>query len=92
MLRDDGPLMPIAGCTDLYVNLNFGTLREKRFLNLWPLDALRGISLRGHTLSIGALTTYTELQHSPLVRRPEARRRGARGGRRPDPEPRNARR
>ncbi len=69
MLRDEGPLTPLAGCTDLYVNLNFGTLKEKRFLNLWPLDALRGIRLRGQTLSIGALTTYTELQRSALVRR-----------------------
>lgn len=68
MLRDEGPLTPLAGCTDVYVNLNFGTLIEKRFLNLWGLDALRGIRLRGATLSIGALTTYTALQRSPLVR------------------------
>jgi len=26
MLRDEGPLVPMAGCTDLYVSLNFGTL------------------------------------------------------------------
>ena len=26
MLRDEGPLVPLAGCTDLYVALNFGTL------------------------------------------------------------------
>ena len=69
MLRDEGPLTPLAGCTDLYVNLNFGTLQEKRFLNLWPLDALRGVRLRNSTLVIGALTTYTALQRSPLVRK-----------------------
>jgi len=34
MLRDEGPLTPLAGCTDLYVSLNFGTLKETRFLNL----------------------------------------------------------
>ena len=27
MLRTDGPLVPLAGCTDVYVGLNFGTLR-----------------------------------------------------------------
>ena len=43
MLRDEGPLTPMAGCTDLYVALNFGTLQETRFLNLWRLDALRTI-------------------------------------------------
>jgi hypothetical protein len=37
MLRDDGPLAPMAGCTDLYVSLNFGTLGATRFLNLWQL-------------------------------------------------------
>jgi len=69
MLRDEGPLVPLAGCTDVYVNLNFGTLPQKRFLNLWALDALRKIEMRGRVLSVGALATYTEMIRSPLVRR-----------------------
>lgn len=69
MLRDEGPLVPLAGCTDLYVALNFGTLRPTRFLNLWNLDALRGIEARGSTLRIGALTTYTDIIKSGVVRR-----------------------
>jgi xanthine dehydrogenase small subunit len=69
MLRDEQPLTPLAGCTDIYVNLNFGTLREKRFLNLWNLGSLRRIAMRGKTLSIGALATYTDLASSPFVRR-----------------------
>jgi CO/xanthine dehydrogenase FAD-binding subunit len=69
MLRDEGPLTPLAGCTDVYVNLNSGTGPNGRFLNLWPLDALRGIRRRGAALSIGALTTYTDLRRSPLVSR-----------------------
>ena len=68
LLRDEGPLTPLAGCTDIYVNLNFGTLREKRFLNLWNLGSLRLIKMRGKTLSIGALATFTDLIRSPLVR------------------------
>ena len=35
MLRDEGPLTPLAGCTDVFVNLNFGTAKETRYLNLW---------------------------------------------------------
>ena len=35
MLRDEGPLVPLAGCTDFYVALNFGTLTQTRFMNLW---------------------------------------------------------
>jgi xanthine dehydrogenase small subunit len=69
MLRDDQPLTPLAGCTDVYVNLNFGTLPQKRFLDLWPLDELRKIELRNTTLSLGALATYADLIRSPLVRR-----------------------
>ncbi len=69
MLRDEGPLVPLAGCTDVYVNLNFGTLPQKRFLNLWALDALRKIEMRGRVLSVGPLATYTEMIRSPLVRR-----------------------
>jgi CO/xanthine dehydrogenase FAD-binding subunit len=69
MLRDEPGLIPLAGCTDVYVNLNFGTLPATRYLNLWRLDALRRIELRGSTLSIGALATYTDLIRSPLVRK-----------------------
>ena len=69
MLRDEGPLVPMAGCTDLYVALNFGTLAPTRFVNLWNLDRLRGIAARGQTLHIGALTTYTDLITSGVIRR-----------------------
>jgi len=69
MLRDEGPISPLAGCTDIYVGLQFGTLPETRFLDLWPLQELRGIADDRGTLRIGALTTYTELIQSALVRR-----------------------
>jgi len=69
MLRDEGPLTPLAGCTDVYVNLNFGTLSDSRFLNLWRLKELRRIALSGRVLSIGALATYTDMIRSRLVRK-----------------------
>lgn len=69
MLRDDRPLAPLAGCTDLYVLLQFGTLRARRFLDLWPLEELRRIRLRGDVLEIGALATYTSIIRSPDVQR-----------------------
>ena len=68
MLRDDGPLVPLAGATDLYVALNFGTLTATRFLDLWPLEPLRRIEMRGEVMSLGALVTYTSLTRSRLVR------------------------
>jgi xanthine dehydrogenase small subunit len=69
MLRDEAPLVPLAGCTDLYVSLNFGTLNDSRFLDLWRLPRLRTIEMRGDLMSIGALATHAELIRSPLVRR-----------------------
>jgi CO/xanthine dehydrogenase FAD-binding subunit len=69
MLRDEGPLTPMAGCTDLYVALNAGTLRDRRFLDLWPLDELRGIHVAGRTLRLGALTTWSEIVRSRTVAR-----------------------
>jgi xanthine dehydrogenase small subunit len=69
LLRDEGPLVPLAGCTDLYVGFYFGTVPGRRFLDLHGLPELRGIRRHGEALVIGALTTYTELIASPLVRR-----------------------
>jgi xanthine dehydrogenase small subunit len=62
------PRTPLAGTTDLYVELNFGILKPRKFLDIWPLDELRTITMRGDTLVIGALATFTALIHSPLVR------------------------
>ena len=67
ILRDDAPRAPLAGCTDVYVGLNFGTLATARFLDIWGLDELRGIEAVDGGMRIGALTTHTELARSPLV-------------------------
>jgi CO/xanthine dehydrogenase FAD-binding subunit len=90
----EAPLLPIAGCTDVYVGLDAGVLPARRFLNLWALDELRGIAVRDDVLVLGALTTHDELDRSPLVRArlpmlaaaaaevggPQIRNRGTLGG------------
>jgi CO/xanthine dehydrogenase FAD-binding subunit len=65
----EAPARPIAGGTDLMVNLT-GEIGEPpdRILDLWRLDELRGIALDGDSLSLGALTTYTEIRRSALCR------------------------
>lgn len=63
----DGVRTPVAGATDVYVSVNFGTLATRRFLNIWGLKELRGIALKGDTVVIGALATYTSLIKSPIV-------------------------
>jgi len=69
MLRDDGPLVPLAGCTDVYVNLRFGADTGRRFIDLWPLAELRGIAGDRDVLRIGALATFSAIAASSLVRR-----------------------
>ncbi|HEY4633618.1 MAG TPA: xanthine dehydrogenase family protein subunit M [Candidatus Limnocylindrales bacterium] len=58
---------PIAGGTDLMVALT-GELGEPpaALVDLWHIDALRGIALDGDHLVLGALTTYTEVRRSAL--------------------------
>lgn len=66
ILRDEKRI-PIAGATDVYVGLNFGTFAERSFLDIWELDELRTISTHDDKLVIGALTSYTALIQSHLV-------------------------
>jgi xanthine dehydrogenase small subunit len=66
ILRDE-QRTPIAGATDVYVALNFGTFAPRRFLDIWALDDLRTISIHEDRLVIGALTTYSSLIQSHLV-------------------------
>jgi len=65
-LRDE-ERTPIAGATDLFVALNFGTLAPRRFVDIWRVDELRSIAVNADTLMIGALVTYTDLIRSPII-------------------------
>ncbi len=79
MLADEPSVTPIAGCTDVFVGLQFGTTGQRQFIDLWHLDELRGIGMdkpeglsprrSSPLLRIGALTTYTEIIASPLIRK-----------------------
>lgn len=69
LLARDPSLTPIAGCTDVYVGLHFGTMPPRRFIDLWQLDELRGITESSGVVRVGALTTYTEIIASTLLRR-----------------------
>jgi CO/xanthine dehydrogenase FAD-binding subunit len=63
------PARPIAGGTDLMVALT-GELGvpPDRIVDLWRLEALRGIAVDGDAISLGALTTYTEIRRSAVCR------------------------
>jgi xanthine dehydrogenase small subunit len=64
-----GPHRPIAGGTDVMVQIT-GELGPPpdRMIDLWRLTELRGIAADGHALTLGALTTYTEIRQSAVCR------------------------
>lgn len=64
----NGQVKLLAGGTDLMVQLHDRVAVAPAYLNIWNLDELRGIQDIGDTLRIGALTTYTQMMRSPLVR------------------------
>ena len=84
---------PIAGGTDLLVELNFDRARPETILNLAEVAELRGWSRENGTLRLGAGLTYTEAMQPPLaellpalaeasrtVGSPQIRNRGTIGG------------
>lgn len=65
----DAPVRPIAGGTDLMVALT-GELGAPpaELVDLWGIEALRGIAIDRGALTLGALTTYTDIRRSPVCR------------------------
>ena len=62
---DDARLL--AGGQSLLASLNMRLSEPRLLVDITGLDALRGISVQGGTLRIGALATHTEIEGSPLI-------------------------
>lgn len=67
--RSPGEWKPFAGGTDLMVLLEAGKLAHRRFLNIWPLADLKGITVAEDSVALGSLTTYTEIRHHEVLAR-----------------------
>ena len=67
--NEPGVWKPFAGGTDLMVLLEAGKLPHHNYLNIWPLRELRGIEITDDHVTLGALTTYTEVQANDVLRR-----------------------
>src|SRR3989440_650452 len=68
LASDSGVWKPFAGGTDLMVLLEAGKLLHKNYLNIWNLPELRGVEVTDAYVSLGALTTYTEIQRHEILR------------------------
>jgi CO/xanthine dehydrogenase FAD-binding subunit len=67
LAQDSGAWKPFAGGTDLMVLLEGGRLTHKNYVNLWNLKELRGIEATDSQITLGGLTTYTEVQNHPVL-------------------------
>lgn len=65
---EPGAWKPFAGGTDLMVLLEAGKLEHRNYVNIWGLSELRGIEASDTHITLGALTTYTEVQSNPILR------------------------
>jgi CO/xanthine dehydrogenase FAD-binding subunit len=66
--RNHGSWKPFAGGTDLMVLLEAGKLPHQNYVNIWNLKELTGIEVNDEFVTLGALTTYTEVHAHPILR------------------------
>src|SRR5438105_9299949 len=70
LLRDEpGVWRPFAGGTDLMVLLEAGKLEHRKFFSVWNLPELRGVEASDEHVTLGALTTYTDVRRDALLSR-----------------------
>jgi CO/xanthine dehydrogenase FAD-binding subunit len=69
LTQSSGGWKPFAGGTDLMVLLEAGKLPHKNYVNIWNLTELRGIEVTETHVTLGALTTYTEVQEHPILQK-----------------------
>jgi len=50
------------------VLLEAGKLQHKKFVSIWGLPELKGIEVTPEAITLGALTTYTDVARHPLLR------------------------
>ena len=68
LAAEPGVWKPFAGGTDLMVLLEAGKLPHKNYLNIWNLPELRGIEVSDSHVTLGALTTFTEMLSHPVLK------------------------
>ncbi|HEY0349971.1 MAG TPA: xanthine dehydrogenase family protein subunit M [Pyrinomonadaceae bacterium] len=69
LAQNNGAWKPFAGGTDLMVLLEAGKLPQKNYVNIWNLKELRGIEVSDDHVTLGALTTYTEVQNHAVLQK-----------------------
>jgi len=69
LARKPGEWKPFAGGTDVMVLFEAGRLEHRRWLDLSLLCELREIIASGESITIGAASTYTDVQADPAIQK-----------------------
>jgi len=69
LAREPGVWRPLAGGTDLMVLFEAGQLPYRKLLSLGRIPELRGMTASQTHVTLGGLTTYTEIQRNEIMQR-----------------------
>jgi CO/xanthine dehydrogenase FAD-binding subunit len=65
--EEPGIWLPIAGGTDVMVVYETGKLRQRKLLSIRGIPELQGIEIEHGAITLGALTTYTQIRQHPVL-------------------------
>ena len=68
LTTEPGVWRPFAGGTDIMVMFEAGKLAHRKFLNILSFKELKGIEESIEHITLGALTTYSQLQAHAVIR------------------------
>ena len=63
-----GSWRPLAGGTDVMVQLAAGALAHRQYLSLWGIRELRRIDVDADGVTLGALTTFSDILRHGVLR------------------------
>jgi CO/xanthine dehydrogenase FAD-binding subunit len=69
LARDPGMWRPIAGGTDLMVLFEAGKLPYKKLISLTRIPQLHGFTASNSHITLGGMTTYTEVRRNEILQR-----------------------
>lgn len=67
LASEPGVWKPFAGGTDLMVLFEAGKLTHRNYVNIWNLKELRGVEVTDSHVTLGSLTTYTQVQANSVL-------------------------
>ena len=68
LAEEPGVWRPLAGGTDVMVQLAAGTLSHRQYISVWGIRELRRIKVDADAVTLGALTTFSDVLHHEVLR------------------------